>query len=85
VLTTAGLVQLLDKVPETQLNAVVLLSELVVLDRAGQLNATSLGLLHDDIEKAIDAMDRYVEDAKGMVRRCSQLPAIPSASVPPGF
>lgn len=84
-MTPAELVVLLDTVPAHQLEAVRLIGELYAMGRDGILDSAALILLQADIAAALQETEAYLDQVKGVTRRCCALPPVPAASPPPGF
>ena len=50
-----------------------------------QVPASELLDLQPDLTKAMEALGDHLEAVKDVVRRCRELPPIPSRTLPPGF
>lgn len=79
-MTGAELADKLCDLPPADVPAVRLLLELQAQADVGAAMAR-----REEIESALDQLERQLEQVKGVVRRCQALPSVPSRRVPPGI
>lgn len=84
-LSARELADTLLQLSEVHLAGPEILARLQALERQGTFTQVDFVEIQPQIEDAMGKLDKYLEQVRGPIQRCVDLPAMPQSETPDGF